>query len=120
MNINRKIVLFLLILFAAASLAFADNSLVSPSVLDVSTVKKEDITAQITIRELLIDINNLHLRDINKEKIAFIDKEKLSWWDQMWNAQIKEYDRQIKVYEDENKRYNNEIKQFNAVLRRRF
>ncbi|MDR2193776.1 MAG: hypothetical protein LBP19_04825 [Treponema sp.] len=110
---------FILVYITVSASAFADGntSLIDPSAVEVNNFSQRDITAQIALREALIETNFYKIRDLHAQKQTLIEKEKLSGWDQMWDGRIKELDRQIKHYEDQNKRYEREIKQFTKKLK---
>ena len=79
---------------------------------------KQDVTAQIELRETKIDKNNMEIRVINLQKLRVIDRKNLGPWEKRSDEDIKEYNRQIKEIEEKNKRYKSEISQLNRVLRR--
>ncbi|MDR1904784.1 MAG: hypothetical protein LBQ88_21165 [Treponema sp.] len=110
---------FLFVCFTVSFSIFADGntSLVAPDLIEVNNFTQNDITAQIALREALKEVNFWRVRDLNAQKLALIDKDKLSWWDQMWDARIKELDRQIGHYEKQSKQYDNEIKKFTKRLK---
>ena len=104
------------------SSAFADNSLIS--IEDILTRKDinytvRDITAQIGLREALIERNNAEIRIANLQIIRIIERGNLNSWQAFWNAEIQEYKRQIESLENINRRYTKEINRLNRELRKK-
>ena len=116
----KKTRIFFLFFIFSTLTVFAQNSLVPIEFLTKTenNYTRNDISAQIALREALVSRNISEIKYINLQRIRVIERDNLSWWERRSNVQVIEYNRQINELNDENNRYKREISRLNQVLRK--